>query len=97
MIYIYPTIARFGGVCVCASAARCPVYVSGISIPVYFQFGNIVVVDGDQIGVIVKTWGGYSYDVYVRSENRIREFKEAGIDHFVYSKQLSEDEVRFYE
>ena len=56
-----------------------------------FQFGNVVVVDGDQIGVIVKTWHGYSYsyEVYVRNENGIREFNESDIDHFVYSKQLS--------
>jgi len=62
-----------------------------------FQFGNVVVVDGDQIGVIVKTWGGYEYEVYVRNENRIRQFKETDIDHYVYSKQLSEDEMRFYQ
>lgn len=67
-----------------------------------FQFGNIVVVEEDQIGVIVKTWGGgirddkYNYDVYVRNYNGIRNYSESDIDHFVYSKTLSEDEIRFY-
>jgi hypothetical protein len=67
-----------------------------------FQFGNVVVVDGDQIGVIVKTWAGgirddkHNYDVYVRNYNGIRNFSESDIDHFIYSKELHESEVRFY-
>ena len=66
-----------------------------------FQFGNIVVVDDDQIGVIVKTWHnpnkGYHYEVYVRSYNGAREYDENQIKHFVYSKYLSEEEKGFYE
>jgi hypothetical protein len=63
-----------------------------------FQFGNVVVVDGDQVGVIVKTWSGlgYEYEVYVRRENRIRQFKESHIDHFIYSKELHKSEASFY-
>ncbi len=66
-----------------------------------FQFGNVVVVDDDQIGVVVKTWNpeddqGYYYEVYVRSYNGIRQFNENNIHHFVYSKHLHEDEHDFY-
>ena len=59
-----------------------------------FQFGNVVVVADDQIGVIVKSWGGgayNSYDIYVRSYNRINEYAESEIKHFVYSKHLAEN------
>ncbi len=65
-----------------------------------FQFGNVVVVDDDQIGVIVKSWGGmgkpYSHDVYVRGYNGIREYSEDDIRHFIYSKHLSDEELTFY-
>ncbi len=64
-----------------------------------FQFSNVVVVDNENIGVILKTWGGgreYSYDVYVRSYNEIRCYRESEIKHFVYSKELSDDEKEFY-
>lgn len=71
-----------------------------------FQFGNIVVVDGDKIGVIVKTlkvwpqWSAkvddYTYDIYVRSYNGIREYPQSKIAHFVFSKELSEEEKGFY-
>ncbi len=65
-----------------------------------FQFSNVVVVDDDQIGVVVKSWGGgereYSHDVYVRAYNGIREYKESEIHHFVYSKHLTEEELIFY-
>jgi len=68
-----------------------------------FQFGQIVVVDDDQIGVIVKTWlnstmrkPGYHYKVYVRSLNLVSEYREGEIDHFVYSKELTEEEKEFY-
>ena len=61
-----------------------------------FQFGNVVVVDGDLIGVIVKSWADGTHDVYVRSYNDIREYKKDDIKHFVYSKYLSEEEYKFY-
>ena len=67
-----------------------------------FQFSNVVVVNVCNIGVILKTWGpslkrkGYHYEVYVRSENRILEYDENEIDHFVYSKELADDELDFY-
>lgn len=60
-----------------------------------FQFSNVVVVDENLIGCIVKTWGaskmrGVHYDVYVRSYNRIKEYDEDEIKHFVYDKVLEE-------
>ena len=65
-----------------------------------FQFGNIVVVDDGQIGVIVKTWKNISdsffYAVYVRNYNNVRQFSEEEIHHYVYSKSLHEDEHDFY-
>lgn len=67
-----------------------------------YQFGNVVVVDGDQIGVIVKSWGSgvvdekRSHEVYVRSLNCIRDYAEDDIRHFVYSKELTEEEQEFY-
>lgn len=64
-----------------------------------FQFGNAVVVDGDKIGVILRareSYFGYSYDVYVRSYNRTGSYEEKNIKHFVYSKELSDEEKDFY-
>lgn len=67
-----------------------------------FQFGNVVVVEDDCIGVIVKSWGPssktgkYSHEVYVRSFNGIKDYPEEEIRHFIYSKELSEEEKTFY-
>ena len=61
-----------------------------------FQFSNVVVVDDDQIGVIVKTWGDDTYEVYVRSYGAIKTYKTKDIIHFIYSKYLSEEEIEFY-
>ena len=65
-----------------------------------FQFGNVVVVDDiENIGVIVDTCGNqgvYTYDVYVRHPSHVRTYMEDDIQHFVYSKELAEDEKDFY-
>ncbi len=58
-----------------------------------FQFSNVVVVEGNLIGCIVKTWGASKnrpihYEVYVRSYNNIVEYNEDEIKHFVYDKEL---------
>ena len=62
-----------------------------------FLFGDIVVVDVDQIGVVVKTWEnsqGYFYEVYVRSYNKINEYKENEMDRYrVRHKYLDEEEL----
>ncbi len=56
-----------------------------------FQFGNVVVVDGDQIGVIVKSWADDTHEVYVRNLNGVKEYRAINIRHFIYSKDLSEE------
>ena len=63
-----------------------------------FLFGDIVVVDNRLIGVIVKTWhstiNGYYYEVYVRSYNCIKEYKQDEIDRYrVRHKELNEEEL----
>lgn len=64
-----------------------------------FLFGDIVVVEENLIGVIVKTWqhkDKYSYEVYVRSFNCIKEYKEDEIERYsVRHKELDEDEMYY--
>lgn len=62
-----------------------------------FQFGNVVVVDGDQIGVIVKSWADGSHDVYVRNHNCVWAYRAESIRHYVYSKELTGEEREFYD
>lgn len=62
-----------------------------------FQFSNVVVVEETLIGCIVKTWGaslnrGVHYEVYVRSYNSIVGYDEKDIKHFIYDKELEEEE-----
>ncbi len=65
-----------------------------------FTFGDIVVVEDNQIGVIVKCWihpipngKEFYYEVYVRNYNSIREYKEEDIQRYmVRHKYLSEEE-----
>jgi hypothetical protein len=63
-------------------------------------FGDIVVVDQDQIGVVVKSWVVDSrnnyHDVYVRSYNAIRNYKESDIERYmVRHKYLNEEELEY--
>lgn len=72
-----------------------------MDIPKY-QFGNVVVTDGGQLGVICKTWGAsqsrpHHYDVYVRSLNALREHDEDTLRHYVFSKELADDELDHYD
>jgi len=60
-----------------------------------YQFGNVVVVD-QMIGCIVKSWADGTHDVYVRSLNCIRNYHETDIKHYIYSKELSDEERGFY-
>jgi hypothetical protein len=64
-----------------------------------FQFSNVVIVDDDQIGVIVKTWATkntFEYEVYVRSYGGIKDYTESDIKHYVFNKYLHEDEYGSY-
>jgi hypothetical protein len=66
-----------------------------------FCFGDIVVVDDYNIGVIVKSWeslsnGGYNYDVYVRMYDAIRNYNENEIERYmVRHKYLDEEELEY--
>ena len=65
-----------------------------------FCFGDIVVVDRNQIGVVVKSWckslqgKPESHDVYVRSYNKIVNYPETEIERYmVRHKYLDEEEM----
>ncbi len=68
-----------------------------------FTFGDIVVVDDIEIGIIVKSWihptekgKEYNYDVYVREYNAIKNYKEKEIQRYmVRHKYLSEEEQEY--
>lgn len=68
-----------------------------------FCFGDIVVVEGELIGVVVKSWIAYpkgkkikNYDVYVRMRNAIENFEEEDIERYmVRHKYLSEEELEY--
>lgn len=65
-----------------------------------FLFGDIVVVEGCLIGVIVKSWEsskrGYYYEVYVRNYNAIKEYDEKNIERYkVRHKELNEEEIYY--
>jgi hypothetical protein len=65
-------------------------------------FGDIVVVDEIQIGVVVKCWGKSlmgkppSYDVYVRSYNKIVNYTEDAVERYmVRHKYLNDEEIQY--
>jgi hypothetical protein len=66
-----------------------------------FLFGDIVVVEKELIGVVVKVWqnitkGKYTYEVYVRNYNIIKEYNESEIERYrVRHKYLNEEELEY--
>lgn len=64
-----------------------------------FCFGDVVVVDENKIGVVVKSWidiidESHSYDVYVRMYNKIVTYKEHEIERYmVRHKYLNAEEL----
>lgn len=71
-----------------------------------YTFGDIVVVDGENLGVVVKCWLGNilvpkkervpKYEVYVRMYNTIKEYPENKIERYmVRHKFLSEEEKEY--
>lgn len=66
-------------------------------------FGDIVVVDGQYLGVVVKSWLPVlgknkepKHEVYVRMLNAIKEYKESKLQRYmVRHKYLPEDEVEY--
>lgn len=71
-----------------------------------YLFGDIVVIDDKNIGVIVKSWEHltdrdgltkeFNYDVYVRTFNFITEYQEDEIERYrVRHKYLDEQELEW--
>lgn len=64
-----------------------------------FLFGDIVVIEENLIGIVVKTWEnskGFCYEVYVRNYNMIKEYEENKIDRYrVRHKELNEEEMYY--
>lgn len=63
-------------------------------------FGDIVIVEGNLMGVVVKSWvhnnDRVSHEVYVRSYNEIREYPEEKIERYlVRHKELTEEEAYY--
>ena len=63
-----------------------------------YCFGDIVVVEEDLIGVIVKCWQDKKYDVYIRIYETIISYKEEKIQRYmVRHKYLNAEELRCQE
>lgn len=66
-----------------------------------FCFGDIVVVEGNLIGVVVKSWingkTGNRYDVYVRMENGIKDYQENEIQRYMVRHKYLDDEELYYQ
>lgn len=67
-----------------------------------FVFGDIVVVEGELIGVVVKSWGVDNHgneskqEVYVRNYNAIKEYPNSEIERYqVRHKELNEEEIEY--
>ena len=63
-------------------------------------FGDIVVVDNKNIGVVVKSWIGakeMNYDIYIRIENGIRNFKENEVERYLVRHKYLSDEEKEYQ
>ena len=61
-----------------------------------FCFGDIVVIDRNLIGVVVKCWTNRTYDVYVRMANAIVSYKETEMERYmVRHKYLDEEELQY--
>lgn len=65
-----------------------------------FLFGDIVVVNSNEIGVIVKSWRsltkGILYEVYNRTTSTIEEYNEEDIERYrVRHKYLNEEEMEY--
>lgn len=61
-----------------------------------FWFGSIVVVDWNLVWIVVKSRESGLYDVYVRSYNWIKQYKESDLMRFIYDKELSDESLEFY-
>lgn len=67
-----------------------------------FCFGDIVVVEEELIGVIVKSWKDiknkkFTYEVYVRSYNNIITYDEDKIERYMVRHKYLSDEEKEYQ
>lgn len=66
-----------------------------------FYFGDVVIVEKDLVGCVVKTWCshtvGFTYEVYVRYSNAIFEYAEDDLKRFIVGKELTEEESTYYD
>lgn len=69
-----------------------------------FCFGDIVVVEENLIGVVVKSWVTYSqgkninnYDVYVRMHNNIKNFREEDIERYMVRHKYLDENEQYYQ
>ena len=65
-----------------------------------YTFGDIVVIEDNLIGVVVKSWcksnGTIEHEVYVRSYNSIKLYKEDEMQRYmVRHKYLDEEEMEY--
>lgn len=67
-----------------------------------FGFGNVVVVEGNLVGVVCKLWGQSSegrepgVDVYVRSLNAVKCYPQSAVRHYIYDKELTKRQQEYY-
>ena len=66
-----------------------------------FLFGDIVVVENDMVGVVIKTWNNnehlFTYEVYVRSYNKIIEYDEENIERLKVRHKFLDKKDLFYQ
>ena len=62
-----------------------------------FCFGDIVVVEGNLIGVVVKSWTNLSHDVYVREFNGIKSYAEQDMERYMVRHKYLDDEEMEYQ
>jgi hypothetical protein len=74
-----------------------------------YTFGDIVVVDGENLGVIVKTWlptiengkpvkkVNPKHEVYVRVYGCIKEYRESDIERYMVRHKYLSDEEKEYQ
>lgn len=62
-----------------------------------YQFSNVVVVENNLVGVVVKSWANNTHEVYVRYFNSVRTYKEKEMKHLIYDKVLDDDSLEFYQ
>ena len=62
-----------------------------------FCFGDIVVVEGNLIGVVVKSWMDKTHEVYVRNFNTVKNYKEIEMQRYMVRHKYLDDEEMNYQ